>query len=76
MPFADYDDFDDCVAQNQDKDDPEAYCGKIKADTEMATVTRINREVGTRTFRVADFEAAKARHPSARRPRTFRAPRS
>ncbi|MCK9231120.1 MAG: HK97 family phage prohead protease [Candidatus Thermoplasmatota archaeon] len=26
MPFGDYEDFDDCVAQNQDKDDPEAYC--------------------------------------------------
>jgi len=33
-PFADYKDFADCVAQNQDKDDPEAYCGKIKHETE------------------------------------------
>lgn len=32
MPFADYDDFDDCVAQNQDKDDPDAYCAAIKRD--------------------------------------------
>jgi len=35
-PFAGYDDFDDCVRQNSDKDDPEAYCGAIKDKTEMA----------------------------------------
>lgn len=29
-PFADYKDFDECVSQNKDKDDPEAYCGSIK----------------------------------------------
>lgn len=33
-PFAGYKDFADCVAKNQDKDDPEAYCGKIKHKTE------------------------------------------
>ena len=31
MPFAGYEDFADCVAQNQDKDDPEAYCAIIEA---------------------------------------------
>lgn len=30
MPFAGYRDFDDCVAKNQDKANPEAYCGQIK----------------------------------------------
>lgn len=30
MPFAGYDDFDDCVAQNQDKNNPEAYCASIE----------------------------------------------
>ena len=34
MPFADYKDFADCVAKNQDKDNPEAYCGKIKHQVE------------------------------------------
>lgn len=29
-PFAGYDNFEDCVRQNQDKDDPEAYCGEIQ----------------------------------------------
>ncbi len=33
-PFADYKDFDDCVAKNSDKEDPQAYCGSIKAKTE------------------------------------------
>jgi hypothetical protein len=33
-PFADYADFDDCVAKNQDKGDPEAYCATIKRQVE------------------------------------------
>ena len=35
MPFAGYLNFADCVSQNQDKDDPEAYCGTIKQATEQ-----------------------------------------
>lgn len=34
MPFGPYDDFDDCVAANQDKDDPAAYCAAIKRAVE------------------------------------------
>lgn len=34
MPFAGYRDFADCVSQNKDKDDPDAYCGSIKHRTE------------------------------------------
>jgi hypothetical protein len=34
MPFAGYKDFADCVAKNQDKDDPEAYCAVIKRQVE------------------------------------------
>ena len=33
-PFADYTDWDDCISKNQDKDNPEAYCGAIQAQTE------------------------------------------
>lgn len=33
-PFAGYKDFEACVAANQDKDNPEAYCGKIKHQVE------------------------------------------
>lgn len=29
-PFADYKDFDDCVAKNSDKEDPKAYCASIE----------------------------------------------
>lgn len=41
MPFAGYTDFDDCVAQNQDKSDPEAYCAAIQRQVEedMAELT-------------------------------------
>ncbi len=34
MPFAGYEDFAACVAANQDKDNPEAYCGAIQAKVE------------------------------------------
>lgn len=40
-PFAGYTDFDDCVAKNQDKDDPEAYCAEIKRKVEGETVKEI-----------------------------------
>jgi len=33
-PFAGYADFDDCVSKNQDKKNPEAYCGAIQAQAE------------------------------------------
>jgi len=41
-PFADYTDFDDCVAKNKGKvDDPEAYCADIKRKVEGETVKEI-----------------------------------
>ena len=30
MPFGPYRDFDDCVAKNRDKDNPQAYCGALE----------------------------------------------
>ncbi|RME52497.1 hypothetical protein D6783_04560 [Candidatus Woesearchaeota archaeon] len=33
-PFAGYKDFDDCVRQNQDKDNPQAYCATIMRNVE------------------------------------------
>jgi len=36
-PFADYDDFEDCVSQNSDKADPEAYCAVVKRKTKTAS---------------------------------------
>jgi len=32
--FAGYDDWDACIQDNQEKDDPEAFCGELKARTE------------------------------------------
>ena len=40
MPFAGYDDFDDCVRLNKDKDDPDAYCGAIKHRVEDETMDK------------------------------------
>jgi hypothetical protein len=37
MPFAEYSDFDDCVAKNQDKENPQAYCGFIQDKVKGAT---------------------------------------
>jgi hypothetical protein len=42
-PFAGYEDFAACVAANQDKDDPEAYCGSIKHKVEGAQHTAAHR---------------------------------
>ena len=46
MPFADYTTWDDCIAANQDAADPEAYCGKIKAQAEGKSLNTVllNRE--------------------------------
>lgn len=38
MPFGPYKDFDDCVRKNQDKRNPEAYCGSIQDQVENALV--------------------------------------
>ena len=37
MPFGEFTDFADCVSKNQDKDNPEAYCGFIQNNIEGAT---------------------------------------
>jgi len=42
-PFADYADFDACVAANQDKDSPEAYCGTIQRNVEGAGISSRKR---------------------------------
>ena len=36
MPFAGYEDFDECVRKNKDKEDPKAYCAEIKRKTEKS----------------------------------------
>lgn len=37
MPFGEYESFEDCVAKNSDKADPEAYCSTIKRQIEGAS---------------------------------------
>lgn len=37
MPFAGYEDFDDCVAKNQSKENPEAYCAEIQRKAEKSS---------------------------------------
>ena len=36
-PVGPYEDFEECVEANQDKDDPEAYCAEIERETEEAS---------------------------------------
>ena len=40
MPFVGYKNFAQCVRENQDKDDPEAYCGTIKHKVEGDTYVK------------------------------------
>ena len=34
MPFAGYESYDQCVIDNDDKNNPESYCAAIKQDVE------------------------------------------
>ena len=45
MPFGEYRDFDDCVAQNADKDDPAAYCASIEQTMKVrVAISKISDE--------------------------------
>lgn len=55
-PFAGYDNFEQCVAQNSDKDNPEAYCATIKRQTEETITYR--RSVAERVNGLIDAETA------------------
>jgi hypothetical protein len=46
MPFADYADFDECVAKNGDKDDPAAYCATIERKTKGLSVCEAHEFAG------------------------------
>lgn len=49
MPLGPYRDFDDCVAKNADKDDPQAYCGAleraINPDKETAAMPKVTLQI-------------------------------
>lgn len=36
MPLGPYDTWEECIEDNQDKDDPEAYCASLEPDEETA----------------------------------------
>lgn len=55
-PFADYKNFADCMAKNKGKDDPAAYCGSIKAQTERHTANH-ELELSQALSRAASLEA-------------------
>ena len=44
MPFGEYENFEACVRANQDKSDPEAYCGEIKRRVEKEAINRAIRK--------------------------------
>lgn len=50
MPFGEYEDFADCVAKNQNKEDPEAYCATIKRQIEGD----VRRKIGFDTVTLDD----------------------
>jgi len=52
-PFAGYSDFAACVAANQDKENPEAYCGQIKHEVEGEMFTR--KKLGELTVKVNEL---------------------
>jgi hypothetical protein len=49
MPFAGYEDFDACVADNQDKQNPEAYCAAIEQAAKDAETADAASENSTET---------------------------
>src|SRR5271157_330867 len=55
-PFATYKNFADCVAKNSGKDDPAAYCGSIKAQTERHTANH-ELELSQALSKAASLEA-------------------
>ena len=49
MPFGPYENFKDCVKQNQDKEDPEAYCAEIQEQVEGSDDITKDNNVGSVT---------------------------
>lgn len=56
-PFAGYKNFEDCVAKNQNKDDPEAYCAVIKAKTEDEETHKLDVEVKYNMEKVTELKS-------------------
>jgi len=65
MPFAEYTDFDDCVAKNSDKGDPKAYCGYIKNKVEEALKHKETREAIIKAIEQTPEQVASLTTPDA-----------
>ena len=66
-PFAGYSSFDDCVAKNPDKEDPEAYCASIKQKAEGETAeVRESKDI-YEMFRNANQHIEKSRVKAMKR---------
>lgn len=62
-PFADYENFDSCVAANSDKDDPEAYCAEIQRRAEkQKTLDGMLSKASDHLSKKWDLEATKDNH--------------
>jgi len=57
MPFAGYDDFDDCVRQNRDMNDPEAYCGWLESRVGEKNSTEEEEDVKMKIVSVQELAA-------------------
>jgi hypothetical protein len=63
-PFGGYKNFSECVEKNKDKDNPEAYCGSIKAKTEKkdmfkAVLENMKSEIDAVLSKFEDVEELK-----------------
>jgi hypothetical protein len=52
MPFGEYENFEDCVAKNQDKEDPEAYCATIERNIKGDTARRVGFDKAVLTDKI------------------------
>lgn len=74
MPFAGYNDFDDCVSENSDKNDPDAYCAVIKRQVEgksrefdIIADERIKKTVETDGIALAEDIRQAMRQPAGKK---------
>jgi len=56
MPFGEYENWDDCISKNNDKNNPEAYCGHIKARVEEALMQHESTEAVRKAIQAKEQE--------------------
>ncbi len=65
MPFGEYENFDDCLAKNSDKDNPSAYCGYIKNQVEEALKHKEAKEAISKATEQTPEQVASLTTPDA-----------